>query len=177
MTKPTNPTAAEFAGLQAEVKVAERVCSDARGSKEEEAAGQRVSAASNAILSARPTNPSVMAAQLRVLVADSAVNADARGALEHIAEQLEALAGGVVLTPEAAAQIRAALLVPLQECGGGLNPQDDPDLSPGIGPQQQEVERRIRAAIQLLDQQARRAPWPRRYASAADVAVTDCKKS
>jgi hypothetical protein len=31
MTKTTNPTAGEFAGLQAEVKVAERVCSNARG--------------------------------------------------------------------------------------------------------------------------------------------------
>jgi hypothetical protein len=30
-----------------------------------------------------------MAAQLRFLVADSAVDPDARGALEHIAEQLE----------------------------------------------------------------------------------------
>jgi hypothetical protein len=30
MTKSTNPTAAEFAALLAEVKVAERLCSDAR---------------------------------------------------------------------------------------------------------------------------------------------------
>jgi hypothetical protein len=92
MTKTTNPTAAEFAGLLAEEKVAERACSDARGSMEEEAAGQRVTTASNAILSARPTDPAVMAAQLRFLVADSPVDADARGALEHIAAQLEALA-------------------------------------------------------------------------------------
>jgi hypothetical protein len=92
MTKTTNPTAGEFAGLQAEVKVAERVCSNARGSKEEEASGQRVTAASKAILSARPTDPSVMAAQLRSLVAESVLDADARGALEHIAEQLEAMA-------------------------------------------------------------------------------------
>jgi hypothetical protein len=67
----TNPTAAEFARLVAELKVAERACSDARGSNKEEAAGQRVIAASAAILSARPTDPSVMAAQLRFLVADS----------------------------------------------------------------------------------------------------------
>jgi hypothetical protein len=64
MTKTTNLTAAEFAGLQAEANVAERLCSDAKGSIEEEAAGQRVTAASNAILSARPTDPGVMAAQL-----------------------------------------------------------------------------------------------------------------
>jgi hypothetical protein len=147
----TNPTAAEFAGLLAELKLAERACSDARGSNEEEAAGQRVIAASAAILSARPTDPSVMAVQLRFLVADSVVDADARGALEHIAEQLEALAGGVVLSAEAAAQVRAALLAPLQEGGGGLSPEDDPDLSPGIGPQQQEVERRLRAAYRLLE--------------------------
>ena len=92
-----------------------------------------------------------MAVQLRFLVADSVVDADARGALEHIAEQLEALAGGVVLSAEAAAQVRAALLAPLQEGGGGLSPEDDPDLSPGIGPQQQEVERRLRAAYRLLE--------------------------
>ena len=71
MSKTTDPTGGEFAGLQAEVKVAEeRVCSNARGSKEEEAAGQRVTAASKSILSARPTDPSVMAAQLRFLVAE-----------------------------------------------------------------------------------------------------------
>jgi hypothetical protein len=93
MTK-TNPTAGEFAGLHAEVKLAERLCSNARGSKEEEAAGHRVTAASKAILSARPTDPSVMAAQLRYLVAESVMDADARGALGYIAEQLEAMAGG-----------------------------------------------------------------------------------
>jgi hypothetical protein len=91
MTKSTNPTAGELAELQSEVKVAERVCSNARGSKEEKAAGQRVTAASKAILSARTTDPSVMAAQLRFLAAKSVVDADARGALEHIAEQLEAM--------------------------------------------------------------------------------------
>jgi hypothetical protein len=105
MTKTTNPTAAEFAGLLAELKLAERACSNARGSNEEEAAGQRVIAASAAILSARPTDPSVMAAQLRFLVAESVVDADARGALEHVAAQLEAMAGGVVLSAEAAAQV------------------------------------------------------------------------
>ena len=113
MSKTTNPTAGEFAGLQAEGKVAERVCSNARGSKEEEAAGQRVTAASKAILSARPTDPSVMAAQLRFLIAESVVDADARGALEHIAEQLQAIAGGLVLSADAAAQIWAALLAVL----------------------------------------------------------------
>ena len=113
MSKTTNPTARKFAGLQAEVKVAKRVCSKARGTKEEEAAGQRVAAASEAILSARPTDPSVMAAQLRFLVAKSVVDADARGALQHIAEQLEAMAGSIVLSADAAAQIRAALLAVL----------------------------------------------------------------
>jgi hypothetical protein len=72
-----------------------------------------------------------MAAQLRFLVAESVVNADARGALEHIAEQLEGMAGGVVLSGDAAAQIRAALLAQLQHSGGGLAPEDDPDLSAG----------------------------------------------
>ena len=151
MSKTTNPTAGEFAGLQAEVKVAERVCSNARGSKEEEAAGQRVTAASKAILSARPTDPSVMAAQLRFLVAESVVDADARGALEHIAEQLEAMSGGIVLSADAAAQIRAALLAVLEHTGGGVEPKDDPDLSPGIGLYAQESERQLRAAYELLN--------------------------
>jgi hypothetical protein len=150
MTKTTNPTAGEFAGLHAEVKVAKRVCSNARGSKEE-AAGQRVTAASKAILSGRPTDPSAMAAQLRFLVAESVVNAAARGALEHIAEQLEAMAGGIVLSADAAAQIRAALLAVLEHTGGGVEPEDDPDLSPGIGLYAQESERELRAAYELLN--------------------------
>jgi hypothetical protein len=151
MAKTTKPTTGEFAGLQAEVKVAERVCSNARGRKEEEAAGQRVSGAFKAILSARPTDPSVMAAQLRFLVAESVVDADARGALDHIAEQLEGMAGGVVLSADAAAQIRAALLAQLQHSGGGVAPEDDPDLSPGIGLYAQESERQLRAAYELLN--------------------------
>jgi hypothetical protein len=153
----TNPTAAEFAALLAEAKLAERLCSDAKGSIEEEAAGQRVTAASNAILSARPTDPGAMAVQLRFLVAGSAVNADARGALDHIAEQLDALAGGVLLSADAVQQIRAALVAVLQHSGGGMEPEDDPDLSPGIGLYAQESERQLRAAIQLLDQAAGRA--------------------
>jgi hypothetical protein len=150
MSKTTNPTAGEFAGLQAEVKLAERVCSNARGGKEE-AAGQRVTAASKAILSARPSDPSVMAAQLRFLVAESVMDADARGALEHIAEQLEAMAGGVVLSADAAAQIRAALLAVLEHSGGGVEPEENPDLSPGIGLYAQESERQLRAAYELLN--------------------------
>jgi hypothetical protein len=151
MSKTTNRTAGEFAGLQAEVKVAERVCSNARGTKEEEAVGQRVTAASKAILSARPTDPSVMAAQLRYLVAESVVEADARGALEHIAEQLEAMSGGIVLSADAATQIRAALLAVLEPTGGGVEPKDDPDLSPGVGLYAQESERQLRAAYELLN--------------------------
>jgi hypothetical protein len=159
LTKSTNPTAAEFAAMLAEVKVAERACSDARGSKEEESAGQRVIAASNAILAARPTDPGVMAAQLRFLVADSTVDADTRicDALEHIADQLKALAGGVVLSAETAAQIRAALLAVLEHSGGGIEPEDDPDLSPGIGLYAQDSEHQLRAAYRLLDLPARRA--------------------
>jgi hypothetical protein len=153
----TNPTAAEFMALLAEVKLAERLCSDARGGIEEEAAAQRVMAASNAILSARPTDPGVMAAQLRFLVAGLGANADARGALAHIAEQLEAFASGVLLSADAVQQIRAALLEVLQHSGGRMEPNDDPDLSPGIGLYAQESERQLRAAIQLLDQVAGRA--------------------
>jgi hypothetical protein len=151
MSKTANPAAGEFAGLQAEVKVAQRVCSNARGTKEEGAAGQRVTAASKEILSARPTDPGVMAAQLRYLVAESVVDADARGALEHIAEQLEAMAGVLVLSADAAAQIRAALLAVLEQTGGGVEAEDDPDLSPGIGLYAQESERQLRAACELLN--------------------------
>jgi hypothetical protein len=150
----TDPTAAEFAALLAEVKVAERLCSDARGGIEEGAAGQRVNAASSAILSARPTDPGVLAAQLRFLVAGLAVNADARGGLAHIAEQLEAFAGGVLLSADAVQQVRAALLEVLQHSGGGMEPKDDPDLMPGSGLYAQESERQLRAAIQLLHQAA-----------------------
>jgi hypothetical protein len=154
MTKTTNLTAAEFAGLQAEANVAERLCSDAKGSIEEEAAGQRVTAASKAILSARPTDPRVMAAQLRFLVGESGVDVDARGALEHMAEQLEAMAGGIVLSADAAAQIRAALLAVLEHTGGGVEPEHDPDLSPGIGLYAQGSERQLRAAYELLNVRA-----------------------
>jgi hypothetical protein len=72
-----------------------------------------------------------MAAQLRFLVAGLAVNADARGALAHIAEQLEAFAGGVLLSADAVQQVRAALLEVLQHSGGGMEPKDDPGLAPG----------------------------------------------
>jgi hypothetical protein len=92
-----------------------------------------------------------MAAQLRYLVAESVVDADARGALEHIAEQLEAMAGGLVLSVDAAAQIRATLLAVLEQTGGGVEAKDDPDLSPGIGLYAQESERQLRAAYELLN--------------------------
>jgi hypothetical protein len=92
-----------------------------------------------------------MAAQLRFLAAEPAADADARGALEHIAEQLEALAGGLVLSADAAAQIRAALLAVLEQTGGGVDPENNPDLSPGIGLYAQESERQLRAAYELLN--------------------------
>jgi hypothetical protein len=96
-----------------------------------------------------------MAAQLRFLVAESVVDADARGALDNIAEQLEAMAGGIVLSADAAAQIRAALLAVLEHAGGGVEPEDDPDLSPGIGHYAQESERQLRAVYELLNLSAR----------------------
>ena len=79
------------------------------------------------------------------------VDADARGALEHIAEQLEAMSGGIVLSADAAAQIRAALLAVLEHTGGGVESEDDPNLSPGIGLYAQESERQLRAAYELLN--------------------------
>jgi hypothetical protein len=55
-----------------------------------------------------------------------------------------------VLFADAAAQIRAALFAVLEYSGGGIEPGDDPDLSPGIGLYAQESERQLRAAIKLL---------------------------
>ena len=78
-------------------------------------------------------------------------------ALAHIAEQLEPFGGGVLLSADAVQQIRAALLEVLQHSGSGMDREDDPDLSPGIGLYAQELERQLRAAIQLLDPVAGRA--------------------
>jgi hypothetical protein len=40
----------------------------------------------------------------------------------------------------------------LEDSGGGIRPEDDPDLSPGIGAAAQELERQLRTAHQLLEQ-------------------------
>ena len=61
------------------------------------------------------------------------------------------MSGGIVLSADAAAQIRAALLAVLEQTGGGVEPENDPDLSPGIGLYAQESERQLRAAYELLN--------------------------
>jgi hypothetical protein len=40
----------------------------------------------------------------------------------------------------------------LEDSGGGIGPEDDPDLSPGIGAAAQELERQLRTAHELLEQ-------------------------
>jgi hypothetical protein len=61
------------------------------------------------------------------------------------------MAGVLVLSADAAAQIRAALLAVLHQTGGGVEPEDDPDRSPGMGLYAQESERQLRAAYELLN--------------------------
>jgi hypothetical protein len=39
----------------------------------------------------------------------------------------------------------------LEQTGGGVEPENDPDLSPGIGLYAQESERQLRAAYELLN--------------------------
>jgi hypothetical protein len=163
MTKTINPTAGHWAAMLAERKAAGEAFATVEGfGPAYEKAAERFSRAYEALLNARPSDPSVMAAQLRFLISDSAVGQDARigAALKHVAEQLEALAGGapvepergaVLLSADAAAQVRAALLAVLEHSGGGIESQDDPDLSPGIGLYAQDSERQLRAAIKLLE--------------------------
>jgi hypothetical protein len=40
----------------------------------------------------------------------------------------------------------------LEDSGGGIGPEDDPDLSHGIGAAAQELERQLRTAHELLEQ-------------------------
>ena len=56
-----------------------------------------------------------------------------------------------MLSADAAAQIKAALLAVLEQTGGGVDPENDPNLSPGIGLYAQESERQLRAAYELLN--------------------------
>jgi hypothetical protein len=96
----------------------------------------------------------MMAAQLRWLARRGSLLREDELVLQHIAEQLERLAGpgAVLLSADAAARIRCALVTVLEDSGGGIGPEDDPDLSPGIGAAAQELERQLRTAHQLLEQ-------------------------
>jgi hypothetical protein len=107
-----------------------------------------------AIIAARPTELAPMAAQLRWLARRGSLLREDELALQHLAEQLERLAGSgaVVLSADAAARIRCALVTVLEDSGGGIGPEDDPDLSPGIGAAAQVVERQLRNAHELLEQ-------------------------
>jgi hypothetical protein len=107
-----------------------------------------------AIIAARPTELAPMAAQLRWLARRGSLLREDELVLQHIVEQLERLAGpgAVLLSADAAARIRCALVTVLENSGGGIAPEDDPDLSPGIGAAAQELERQLRTAYQLLEQ-------------------------
>ena len=107
-----------------------------------------------AIIAARPTELAPMAAQLRWLARRGSLLREHELVLQHIAEQLELLAGpGAVLLPaDVAARIRYALVTVLEDSGGGIGPKDDPDLSPGIRAAAQELGRQLRTAHQLLEQ-------------------------
>jgi hypothetical protein len=106
-----------------------------------------------AIIAARPTELAPMAAQLRWLARRGSLLCEDKLALRHIAEQLERLGGSgvVLLSADAAARIRGTLVTALEYSGGGIGPENDPDLSPG-GAAAQELERQLRTAHQLLEQ-------------------------
>jgi hypothetical protein len=88
----TNPTAAEFAAMVAELHDAERAGREAMDTKSP--AHARDAEAYSAILNARPSDPAVLAAQIRWLASeqDDGDNEGAGTMLEHVAEQLEAIA-------------------------------------------------------------------------------------
>jgi hypothetical protein len=69
-----------------------------------------------------------------------------RGALEHIAQQLEAIAAGVVLSADATVQIRAALRAALEHTGGDLEFEEEIGLDQGT----RELEAKLREALKCL---------------------------
>jgi hypothetical protein len=79
-------TTKEFLAILAEARAAE-------AEAQADVAEARFMAASAALLDARPTDPAHMAAQLRWLISYFIAEATAVVVLEHIADQLEAMAG------------------------------------------------------------------------------------
>ena len=110
-----NPTATEFVAMLSEHKAALSNFLD--GTRDAAEAEERCSKAYDALLAARPNDPAVMAMQLRWLLREIEVGdyPDDRGVLEHVAERLEAMAGGLLLSADAARQVRKALLHALDE--------------------------------------------------------------
>jgi hypothetical protein len=92
-----------------------------------------------------------MAMQLRWLLHEIEVGdyPDDRGVLEHVAERLEAMAGGLLLSSDAAAQVREALLHALYSAAGELE-QYEGDFK--LYDRTREQEAQLRAAILLIDQ-------------------------
>jgi hypothetical protein len=90
----TATTAAEFEALVAEHAAAVQACRATEGDHAaHEAACERFGAAFRAIRAARPTDPAAMAMQIRFLLEYGGPDDDDRPALNHIAEQLEGMAG------------------------------------------------------------------------------------
>jgi hypothetical protein len=110
-----NPTPTEFASMLSEHKAAlTALLHETPDALESE---ERCSKAYDALVTARPRDPAVMAMQLRWLLSEIEVGdcPDYREVLEHIAQRLEALADGLLLSGDAARQVREALLHALDE--------------------------------------------------------------
>jgi hypothetical protein len=90
-----NPTATEFAAMLSEHNAALSNFLD--GTQDTPEAEERCSKAYDALWAARPNDPAVMAMQLRWLLREMDVGdyPDDRRVLEHVAEQLDAIAGGL----------------------------------------------------------------------------------
>jgi hypothetical protein len=110
-----NPTATEFAAMLSEHNAALSNFLD--GTQDTPEAEERCSKAYDALWAARPNDPAVMAMQLRWLLREMDVGdyPDDRRVPEHVAEQLDAIAGVCLLSADAARQVRKALLHALDE--------------------------------------------------------------
>ena len=89
-----NPTATEFAAMLSEHNAS--LCNFLDATQDMPEAEERCSKAYDALLAARPNDPAVMAMQLRWLLREMDGDyPDDRRVLEHVAERLEAIAGGL----------------------------------------------------------------------------------
>jgi hypothetical protein len=145
-----NPTATEFAAMLSEHKAAlSDFLDETRDGVEAE---ERCSRAYDALLAARPSQPAVMAMQLRWLIREIEVGdyPDDRGVLEHVARWLDGLAGVLLLSGDAVAQVREALRYALYRAA---SEPEEYENRPRLADRNREQEARmLRAAILLIDQ-------------------------